>query len=140
MRFTHQAYQSVMKALGEVEPEAGGLLLGPRDSDLVTHFHRDEEGVGTPVSFTLGAKGLNSALKLYKEAGLEMKGFVHSHPRRVKAPSAPDLEYAAQLLHNPRNEGADELLIPIYCGDTLFPYVIYRDDHCACVRAQLVLV
>ena len=140
MRFTQQAYLALMKAMGEVEPEAGGLILGPRDSDLVTHFHRDEEGVATPVTFTLGAKGLNAALKIYKEAKVEVKGFVHSHPRRVKAPSGPDLEYAAQLLQNPKNEGAEELLIPIYCGGTLYPYIIYRDEQGTCVRAQLVLV
>ena len=140
MRFTHQAYQAVMKLLGEVPPEAGGLLLGPRDTYLVTHFHRDEDGVGTPGTFTLGAKGLNAALKVYKEARLEMKGFVHSHPSRVKAPSVQDLEYAAHLLQNPKNEGADELLLPIYCGGTLYPYIIYRDERGTCVTAQLVLV
>jgi hypothetical protein len=140
MRFTHQAYGEVMKVLGELEPEAGGLLLGPRDSDLVTHFHRDEDGVGTAGTFTLGAKGLNAALKVYKEARLEVKGVAHSHPRFVKGPSGPDLDYATQLLQNPKNEGADELLMPIYCGGTLYPYIIYRDEPGVSHRAQLVLV
>jgi proteasome lid subunit RPN8/RPN11 len=140
MRFTHQAYLAVMRALGTVNPEAGGILLGPRDSDLVTHFHRDENGVGTPMTFTIDAKGMNAALKVYKEARLEMKGVVHSHPPRVKSPSGPDLEYAAQLMQNPKNEAADDLLMPIYCGGTLYPYIVYRDEPGVGHRAQLVLV
>jgi len=140
VRLTQAVYARIMKVHAEVPPEAGGIILGPEGSDLVTTFHRDENGFGTSVTFTLDAKGLNAKLRVYKDAGLEMMGVVHSHPRGVKTPSPADLDYAAKLLTNPKNEGTEELLMPIYCSGILYPYVIRRDNPRSCLQAQLILV
>lgn len=128
MHLTRAVYEEIMKALTSRPPEAGGLLLGPRNHHAVTHFYLDETARATATTFTLDDVGMNRVLKDYKACGIDAKGIVHSHPHGCRAPSNPDLEYVRRLFANPKNAETPEILLPIVCGGKFLPYVITRED------------
>jgi proteasome lid subunit RPN8/RPN11 len=131
-------HDHVLRELTSRPPEAGGLLLGPRDHRAVTHFVLDETGAGTPASFTFDHERLNALLAPLLAAGLDVKGLVHSHPDGCDRLSAGDLAYARRLLRNPRND-AEAVLMPIVVAGTLLPFVVRRECWRQPERVPLVL-
>ena len=134
---TTSTYDEIMTALTSRPPEAGGLLLGPKNHRMVTHFHFDERALTTASTFTLDHTGINNVLKEYGACKLDAKGLVHSHPDGCTAPSSPDLEYVQRLFANPKNGMADEIWMPIVCGGRFYPYVIHRKDASSLAKPQL---
>ena len=124
MKCAWSAYHAMTEHLSSREPEAAGILLGPvGESNLVTHFFPDKNGTSTPVSFQLDIKEMNRRLKIAKAAHLTGVGIVHSHPHNVTQPSGGDLAYLQQLFALPKNNAAQPFFVPIFCGQTLYPYV-----------------
>ena len=128
MHLTSPVYEEIMEALMSRPPEAGGLLLGPKNHHAVTHFYLDETARACAVSFTLDHHGMNRVLQHYKTCGIDAKGIVHSHPNGCHAPSNPDLEYVQQLFRKPKNATVTEFFLPIVCGGLFHPYVITRNN------------
>jgi proteasome lid subunit RPN8/RPN11 len=88
-----------MCTVGAYPPETGGILLGPIGGDDVTDFYFDATAACsgatyTPDHVTLGRKMREEWLP----AGLDMKGFVHSHPGGFDRLSGGDLTYIGRLL------------------------------------------
>ena len=124
MKCVQSAHREMTAYLSSRVPEAAGLLLGPsKEPGLVTHFYPDEQGESTPVSFQLDIKRMNRRLKLAKAAELSCFGIVHSHPINVTQPSSGDLAYLQQLFALPKNDATHPFFVPIFCGQTLHPYV-----------------
>ena len=124
MKCAQSAYRKMTEHLSSREPEAAGVLLGPSgEPNLVTHFVPDEHGESTPVSFRLDITRLNRRLKIAKAAELSCHGIVHSHPRNITQPSGGDLAYLQQLFALPKNDATQPFFVPIFCGQTLHPYV-----------------
>jgi len=140
MCMTQSCYWQIMEELTRREPEAGGLLLGPIDDELITHYIPDENAIATGASFTLDAPGLNRILRKFRECGMNGKGLVHSHPRGCTQPSGGDLAYVRKSLANEKNQTALKFMLPIVCGQRLYPYLIQRDQTPEVVLAQLLLV
>lgn len=120
-------YRQIVTLLGAREPEAGGLLLGPCDNRLVTHFLFDGNGSCTRDKYTMDHAGLNEALRPFHACGINVKGIVHSHSRGRPNPSEGDRAYLVRLLNNPRNS-AWEVYFPIFCDGQLHAFVITRDS------------
>lgn len=140
MRIVQAAYLSLMEKIAYRGREEGGLLIGPKDSDVVTGFVFDDDARRTATTYTLGAAALNSRLLECLRLGYDAKGVVHSHPDGAYLPSAPDLAYVTKALSNPKNAGCHEYLLPIVCSGQLFPYAIRRDQPDVVLRAELVLL
>ena len=138
---TQAVFQRVLAELLRLAPEAGGALIGPRDTELVTHY-LPNDGEATPDSFTLDHHTLNRQLAALRDAGLDLKGIVHSHPAGVHSPSSGDLAYIERLLANPRNRSATTLAFPIVCDGRLWPYAAVRGATGEVVlrRANLTLI
>jgi hypothetical protein len=87
--------------LGARPPERGGALLGPPGRALVTRFVPDPGAEATSASYR-PSRALDARVKeLEREAPLELKGIVHSHPRGLDRPSDQDArELAAGLRLN----------------------------------------
>lgn len=117
------AYASLMRELVGREPEAGGLLVGPKDNRIVTHFVLDEQAVRTPHSLSLGHEWLNEQMQKFRVVEMDIKGFVHSHPAGQRWPSDGDQRYLQRVLGNPKNQ-TNELYFPIVCDGRLFPYIV----------------
>lgn len=139
LKMVERAYRAIIDHLGSVEPEAGGMLLGPRGTSIVTHYIPDLRGKATGASFTLDAKGLNQVLKNHLECGLDAKGLVHSHPSGIPRPSFGDLEYVARSFVNPKNRNVTEFFLPIFCDGQMFPYVVLAAQPGVVIPAQLWL-
>jgi proteasome lid subunit RPN8/RPN11 len=120
------ALEEVLQALRERPPEAAGLLLGPRNHELVTHFLPDEDGEATPASFTLAGRGLTLKLKPYLAAGLDCKGIAHSHPAGITCLSSGDLLYVQRVFQHPKNAALQRFCMPVVAGGRLYPYVVLR--------------
>jgi hypothetical protein len=116
-------HERMIAALASRPPEAGGLLLGPSNHRLVTHFLFDERGRVTPTTWTPDRDWLNASLKPFLGCGIDVKGFCHSHPSGFARPSSGDRDYLLRTLENPRNAAA-EIFFPIFCDGVLHPYVV----------------
>lgn len=140
MCMTQSCYWQIMEELTRREPEAGGLLVGPVEDELITHYIPDEQAIATATSFTLNAPNLNRILRKFRECEMNAKGLVHSHPRGCTQPSGGDLIYVRNSLANSKNQAATSFMFPIVCGKRLYPYIIRRDQSPEVILAQLLLV
>ena len=139
MHMLQSAYLDIMRHLTSVEPEAGGMLLGPKGTSVVTHYVIDVMGKATAASFTLDAAGLNRVLKRALECDLSCLGLVHSHPVGCTQPSSGDLAYVRKSFANEKNKNLIEFLLPIFCDGILTPYIIHPHEPCVVQVAQLLL-
>lgn len=95
----------VLRALdaevGRPPPERGGALLGPRDRPILTHLVPDPDAQVTSTTWA-PSRQLDARVKaLEREAGLELKGIVHSHGAGLDRLSPQDaLEIAEGLRLN----------------------------------------
>lgn len=87
--------------LGAHPPERGGALLGPRGRPLLARFEVDPDAVATATTWA-PSRALDARVKaLERDAGLELKGVVHSHRPGLDRPSERDvLELAEGLRRN----------------------------------------
>jgi proteasome lid subunit RPN8/RPN11 len=138
MKVAQSAFREIVEYFRSRQPEAAGILLGPvQDDVLVTHFIPDEEGDGTAVSFHLNAPSLNRVVKRVRPAGINVKGFIHSHPGGLTQPSSGDLAYMQRLFGLPANAEAQQCFLPIVCGGRVYAYVYARGRLW---NAELILI
>lgn len=91
----------IMNSIGARPAETGGILLGPLDSNDVTDFYYDGTADCTGITYTPDVKTLQQKLNdEWLPAGVDFKGFVHSHPTALDRPSGGDLEFIARLLRS----------------------------------------
>jgi len=139
MRWTQSVYQQIIRDIGSRPPELGGILLGPADELLATHFVFDETGRGSSTSWTFGHTRINEILRQYVPLKLHMRGFVHSHPASVTSLSSQDVNDFRKPFANAKNEDLTEVWAPIVVGGRIYPYLLYPDKPQP-VLAQLVLM
>jgi len=139
IQMSHMSYDVMMDYLTAHRPERAVALLGPKDHDAVTHILIDEDGEATPASFTFGHVLVNEKMKIYVAAGLDVKGIAHSHPLGCTWPSGGDLKYVARCFASDKQGTLDRFLLPIVCGQRLYPYVVFNDNPPAAQVAQVVL-
>ena len=132
------AYQQLLRDIGAHKPERGGYLLGPVNERMASHFVFDETGVGSAVSWTFGHGRINELLKKYVPLGLDLKGFVHSHPSRMTSLSSQDLTDFCKPFGNGKNGDLTEILAPLVVDGQIYPYILYRDNPKP-VLAQIIL-
>jgi proteasome lid subunit RPN8/RPN11 len=138
LKMTPSVHRLICSTLVWAGSEQGGLLIGPADEPLVTHFILDDEAVSTATSFEVNAERMNARLRPFLQLGMNCKGIVHSHPPGVTSPSNGDQHYVQRSLANPRNQKAVEFYLPIVCDGCLYPWILQRDEQPR--FAQLILV
>lgn len=133
-------YLEVLDEFDIHEPEAAGLLIGPKNHGIVTHFLLDDTGAATPVSFTLDHVQLNQKLKPFLACGLDVKGVVHLHPPGIHSLSFGDLVYARKVFGNPKNQNLDRFLMPLVVDRRMYGYVLIPDGAGLRVRPAKLLL
>lgn len=115
LRMSSHVRCRIMCSIGARKPETGGILLGPIGGTDITDFYFDSTaqcsgGTYTPDHLTLSRK----MREVWMPSGLDMKGFVHSHPGGFDRLSEGDLVYIRRLLEkNPdMSVFAAPILIP----------------------------
>ena len=138
--------QEIRQTIGNLRAEQGGPLGGNRDSGVVTDFHFDNSARRTGASYSPDTELLN---KLFAEEwnpqGINLLGFVHSHPPSFRQPSGGDIEYATRILA--AIPELEYLYLPIIMTEpdtgtfTLLPFVALRDGETVKIKQiELVVV
>lgn len=92
-------------------PERGGALYGPRGYPLVTHFEFDSHARTTSVSYVPSTQLIDNVQRVEREANLQFKGVIHSHPRGFARPSAGDERTVASFFR--LNPHCSAMALPI---------------------------
>jgi proteasome lid subunit RPN8/RPN11 len=132
LRILEPVLREIERTIGSMPAEQGGALGGDRETGIVTHFHFDHSARQTGASYSPDHEFLNRLFKdEWNPAGINLLGFVHSHPPSFRRPSGGDIFYSQRILeYIPELE---RLFLPIIVTrpDTgsfeIFPYAVVRD-------------
>ena len=121
--------KEIMLTIGTRYPESGGILLGPIGTTDITDFYFDEHANCTGSSYTVDAGTLRQKMKEeWLPAGIDMKGFVHSHPGSFDRLSAGDMAYIKRSMLKNKEDKMFVAPIVIPSEFRLRPYVVLREN------------
>jgi proteasome lid subunit RPN8/RPN11 len=138
VNMAHDAFAKAMLAICSKPAERGGLLLGPIGSNDVSDFFFDTGGACTSASYSPDYMTLRRKMKEeWMPAGLDMKGFVHSHPGRLDVLTREDLMYIDRLLK--ANPDMSMFVAPIIIPPEfrMHAMVVFRDNPSVAVEARI---
>jgi proteasome lid subunit RPN8/RPN11/uncharacterized UPF0146 family protein len=131
---TRLAYESIRLTVGARPAEQGAMLGGRRSRGVATHVHFDETAIRTGATYSPDTTTVNRLLKEeWNPSGIDLLGFVHSHPAGSARPSHGDLIYADRIITH--IDAMDRMLMPIVQTRpdtgrfTLHPYIAARDPR-----------
>jgi proteasome lid subunit RPN8/RPN11 len=81
-------------AMAELPNEACGLISGSLREGTAAAFHPARNTDASPLRYTLHPEDLVRITFALEEAGLDLLGIFHSHPRGAGVPSATDVREA----------------------------------------------
>lgn len=139
IKIAHKVCKEIMLTIGTRAPESGGILLGPSGTTDVTDFYFDEHANCTGSTYTPYTKTLRQKMKeVWLPAGIDMKGFVHSHPGSFDRLSAGDIAYIKRFMQ--KNKDDEMFVAPIVIPPEfrLRPYVVLRDNLNVAREARFV--
>jgi hypothetical protein len=128
IRINRKAFYELMHKLSSRPAESGGILLGPVGTNDITHFYFDRGGACTGGSYSPDYITLNRKMREeWLPAGLDMKGFAHSHPGSLDRLTAGDMSYIKKLLS--KNPDMNMFVAPIVLPNQyrINPLIISRD-------------
>jgi proteasome lid subunit RPN8/RPN11 len=129
MRMAVGAYRAILRTVCRHAPETGGILLGPVGDGAITEFYFDATAACSGVTYTPDYATLSRLMReVWVPAGLELRGFCHSHPPGLDRLSGGDLVYIGRLLN--RNPDMAVFHAPIVLPHALrfCPIVVDRLD------------
>lgn len=131
IKMSHEAYKKIMNSICSRPAESGGILLGPIGTNDVTDFYFDHGANCTGATYSPDYVTLNRKMKEeWLPAGIDMKGFVHSHPGRLDRLTSGDLSYIKRLLRK-NTDDMDMFIAPIVIPEEyrMRPMVVLRQDY-----------
>ena len=137
----HVTYESILCTIASQQPETGGILLGPigNDNEITTWFF--DRGLDcTAATYSPDHVTLRRKMKEdWLPSGIDMKGFVHSHPGRFDWLSTGDMTYINRLLD--KNEDMSLFVAPIVIPAEfrIRPIVVLREKPRRAQEARLIL-
>ena len=109
--FSIAVFNAIRKTIGTLPPESGGLLAGSRKTGVITYFHFDARAKCSSVGYSPDTVTINRLLVKLNAEGMDMMGFVHSHPAGLHYPSGGDKYYCRKIFA--ANPELPFLIIPI---------------------------
>ena len=129
VRIAHKVCKDIMLTIGARPPESGGILLGPIGTSDITDFFFDGHANCTGSTYTVDGATLRRKMKdEWLPAGIDMKGFVHSHPGTFDRLSSGDLAYIKNSLGKNKEDKIFIAPIVIPPEFRLRPLVVLRDN------------
>jgi len=132
VKIKRKALYELMHKLGSRPAESGGILLGPVGTNYITDFYFDRGGICARSNYSPDYVTLNRKMREeWLPAGLDMKGFAHSHPGNLDSLTAGDMSYIKKLLN--KNTDMNMFIAPIVLPHqyAIRPLIVSRDkmDH-----------
>jgi len=140
IKMSQRAYRKMMYYICSRPAESGGILLGPVGSNEVTDFYFDSGGTCTGASYSPDHVTLNKLMKQkWLPAGIDMKGFLHSHPGQLDWLTNGDMVYINRLLD--KNADMDMFIAPIVIPNQyrIRPIVVMRKQPRTALEAKIDL-
>jgi proteasome lid subunit RPN8/RPN11 len=140
IKISQKAYRKMMNYICSRPAESGGILLGPVGSNVVTDFYFDSGGTCTGASYSPGHVTLSKLMKeKWLPSGIDMKGFLHSHPGQLDWLTYGDMAYINRLLD--KNPDMDMFIAPIVIPDRyrIRPIVVLRKQPRVALEAKIDL-
>ena len=145
LRISQPVLDDIRGSLGRLPAERGGVLGGSRADGIVSHFYFDAQADRTGGTYSPDYQTVNMLFKEeWNPAGINLLGFVHSHPPGIRHPSCGDLVYACQILQAIPELPA--LLLPIVMSEPdagrfeFIPYAAVRDGDDVRLQAMQIAV
>lgn len=126
---SHRAFKKAMNSICSRPAESGGIWLGPIDTNDITDFYFDKGANCTGTTYSPDYVTLNRKMKEeWLPSGIDMKGFVHSHPGHLDRLTSGDLSYIKRLLH--KNTDMEMFIAPIVIPGEyrMRPIIVSRQD------------
>lgn len=112
IRISRSVMNAIRDTIGKRPSEYGGMLGGVRADGLVSRYHFDATARRNGAAYSPDCDILNRLLSEdWNPSGVNLLGFVHSHPVGVRRLSAGDMAYAEEILKG--NPNIDRLLMLI---------------------------
>lgn len=130
IKMSHKAFQKAMNSICSKPAESGGIWLGPVGTNDITDFYFDQGAKCTGSTYSPDYVTLNNKMKEeWLPAGIDMKGFVHSHPGRMDRLTQGDLSYIQRLLS--KNSDMEMFIAPIVIPGEyrMRAMVVLRQDY-----------
>ena len=137
VKIAHKVCKDILLTIGARPAESGGILLGPVGTNDVTDFFFDDGGSCTGSTYSPDCKTLRRKMQEeWLPAGIDMKGFVHSHPGSFDRLSYGDLAYINRLLD--KNDDMTMFIAPIVIPSEfrLRPLVVLRNKSRVACEAR----
>lgn len=124
---TEEVYQEILKTIGSMQPEKGGML-GSSDGSIIDTFVFDKNAITGTAEYSPNTNFLNKVLET-EWNNISFKGFVHSHPYNGSVLSSADVEYAIRIMNATSQK---ELFMPLVnssaCGKFRIHGYIVKND------------
>ncbi len=95
--FAADVLEGIMEDIGDIPPEAGGLL-GSTDGYRIDRYFYDKDADTTTHTYTPNIKNCYSKIREWEQEGIEFVGFFHSHPDIMFECTSEDLKYADRIM------------------------------------------
>jgi|GEM_PF-1038317 len=109
--FSISVFESIRQTVGSLPAESGGMLCGCRKTGVITFFHFDKHATCSSATYVPDTNTLNKLLPQLNAQGLDLMGFVHSHPHQCTSPSTGDEFYCSKIFS--ANPDLSFFIIPI---------------------------
>lgn len=134
LRITREVFKDIHSTIGSYPAEQGGVLGGNREDEIVKNFYYDQSARRTSMTYSPDSEFLNKLFKKqWNPKGINLLGFVHSHPPSLRHPSSGDIKYAQNILS--AIPELDRLLLPIVISEAetgnfeMIPYAVIRQGN-----------
>lgn len=97
-QMTKEVFHEIEQTIGRFPSERGGMLGGCRQSGRITHYFFDRTASCSGVTYSPDTDTVNPQLQSWNAQGIDLIGFVHSHPGSFGRPSGGDLVYAKRII------------------------------------------
>jgi molybdopterin/thiamine biosynthesis adenylyltransferase/proteasome lid subunit RPN8/RPN11 len=130
--FTEEVYKQISDTIGRRPAESGGIL-GSRDGgNIIDRYCFDDTAHTTGNTYSPDTAALNRIVAEWNANGIELVGFIHSHPAGRRLPSREDWRYVRAIMD--ALDVHDRFLMPIAGVATppngtvkIYPYVFEKE-------------
>lgn len=95
---TQQVYEQICNTIGCYPAETGGILGSSDGGNTIDHYYFDHSAHTTDTTYSPNTEVLNRVIAMWNVRGVELVGFIHSHPTGNRSPSAEDYQYVQAIM------------------------------------------